>query len=134
MSVRCAERYPTTHIVESKFDSSLSHPKCSLMGCQRFFSYYRDVACTIYPVISDTQVFEATLNGLLQNRNLSGGVYVPTDASNDRPFGVSLSWLALLFAVLASGSQSSDRPPKERELTSQVYSRLEPSSWWSWKY
>jgi hypothetical protein len=51
---------------------------------------------------------------------------VPTDESNDKPFGVSLSWLALLFAVLASGSQSSDNPPKERELTSQVYSRLEP--------
>lgn len=96
------------------------------MVIQRFFRHYRDVACTIYPVIADTHAFEATLNGLLHNRHLSGGGYVPTDESNDKPFGVSLSWLALLFAVLASGSQSSDNPPKERELTSQVYSRLEP--------
>lgn len=93
----------------------------------RFFSYYRDVACTIYPVISDTNAFEAQLNILLQNRNFAGGDYVPTDENNDKPFGVTLSWLALLFAVLASGSQSSDRPPKERELTSQVYSRLKSS-------
>lgn len=45
----------------------------------------------------------------------------------DRPFGVRLSWLGLLFAVLASGCQSSDMPAKERELTSQVYSKLTTS-------
>jgi hypothetical protein len=93
----------------------------------RFFSYYRDVACTIYPVISDTAAFETQLNVLLQNRNFAGGDYVPTDENNDKPFGVTLSWLALLFAVLASGCQSSDRPPKERVLTSQVYSRFKSS-------
>jgi hypothetical protein len=91
---------------------------------QRFFTFYRDVACTIYPVISDTHAFEVTLDTLLQNRILSGGEYVPTSEGSDKPFGVTLSWLALLFAVLASGSQSSDRPAKERELTSQVYSEL----------
>ena len=58
---------------------------------------------------------------MLQNRAFSGGRYVETKDGADKPFGVSLSWLGLLFAVLASGSQSSDRPPKQRELTSQVY-------------
>jgi hypothetical protein len=42
----------------------------------------------------------------------------------NKPYGVSLPWLALVFAVFASGSQSSDRPAKERELTSQVYSKF----------
>jgi hypothetical protein len=37
------------------------------------------------------------------------------------PMGVSLSYLALVFAVLASGAQCTDLPAKERELTSQVY-------------
>lgn len=35
---------------------------------------------------------------------------------------MSISWLALLFAVLASGAQCTSRLAKERELTSQVYS------------
>lgn len=37
------------------------------------------------------------------------------------PFGVSIAYLGLLFAILASGCQSSDLGSKERELTSQVY-------------
>src|SRR5271154_793629 len=108
---------------------SNSPPDGSLICNHRFFSYYRDVACTIYPVISDTIAFENKLNVLLQNRSFAGGDYVPTDENNDKPFGVTLSWLALLFAVLASGSQSSDRPPNERVLTSQVYSRFKAPSW-----
>jgi hypothetical protein len=40
----------------------------------------------------------------------------------NKPYGVTMPWLSLVFAVFASGSQSSDRPAKERELTSQVYS------------
>jgi len=40
----------------------------------------------------------------------------------NKPYGVSLPWLSLVFAVFASGAQSSDLPAKERELTSQVYS------------
>lgn len=49
-----------------------------------------------------------------------------------KPYGVSLPWLSLMFAVFASGSQSSDRPAKERELTSQVYSELPPlSHYWA---
>lgn len=34
---------------------------------------------------------------------------------------MTIAFLGLLFAVLASGCQSSDLPSKERELTSQVY-------------
>jgi hypothetical protein len=39
-----------------------------------------------------------------------------------KPLGISLSWLALVFAVFASGAQCTELPAKERELTSQVYS------------
>jgi len=46
----------------------------------------------------------------------------------NRPYGVSLPWLALVFAVFASGAQSSDRPAKERELTSQVYGKGDSAS------
>jgi len=86
----------------------------------RFFVAYRDVACTIYPVVTNTTVFEETLNVLLINRANFGGD--ENMINFDKPFGVSVSWLALLFAVLASGAQSTNRPAKERELTSQVYS------------
>ena len=65
---------------------------------------------------------------MLQNRAQADDLYTSaTDGVSDKPFGVSLTWLGLLFAVLASGSQSSNLPGKERELTSQVYGR-NPSS------
>jgi len=86
----------------------------------RFFVAYRDVACTIYPVVTDTALFEDKLNGLLVNRANCGGDEHMIDS--DKPYGVTIGWLALLFAVLASGAQSTNRPAKERELTSQVYS------------
>lgn len=87
--------------------------------CREFWLTYRDIPCIIYPVVPDAQAFDQTLNYLLQQRAHA----TATDAGIDpnRPYGVSLPWLALLFAVLASGSQSTGRPAKERELTSQVY-------------
>lgn len=53
-----------------------------------------------------------------------GGVYRTDTDQAQRPFGVTIAYLGLLFAVLASGCQSSDLPGKERELTSQVYGML----------
>ncbi|KEF63868.1 uncharacterized protein A1O9_01846 [Exophiala aquamarina CBS 119918] len=87
--------------------------------CNEFFIAYRDVACTIYPVVPDTEKFRETLFLMLSNRSrhLRDGLEIdPT-----KPYGVTLPWLSLVFAVFASGAQSSDRPAKERELTSQVY-------------
>lgn len=92
--------------------------------CARFFTFYRDVACTIYPVIYDKNAFDNTMNLMLQNRARSNGVCVSTDAGPDRPLGVTISWIGLLFAVLASGCQSSRLGVKERELTSQVYGSI----------
>lgn len=59
---------------------------------------------------------------LLRNRAAAGGTLkADDDQTLLRPFGMSLAYIGLLFAVLASGCQSSDLPSKQRELTSQVY-------------
>ena len=88
---------------------------------EEYWIAYRDTACTIYPVVPDRPAFENRLRQMLHNRRQSSGTTVAVDL--ERPYGVSIQWLALLFAVLASGAQSTDRPAKERELTSQVYSK-----------
>lgn len=90
----------------------------------RFFYYYRDIAGAIYPVLEDVQGFENSLELLLQSRTASGGVYREDADEAQTPFGVSIAYLGLLFAILASGCQSSDLGSKERELTSQVYGTL----------
>lgn len=87
--------------------------------CHEFWLTYRDIPCTIYPVVPDAEAFNSTLVYLLDTRREIART--GADIDPDRPYGVSLPWLALLFAVLASGSQSTGRPAKERELTSQVY-------------
>ncbi|CEJ59976.1 Putative Fungal specific transcription factor domain protein [Penicillium brasilianum] len=89
--------------------------------CREFFYYYKDIAGAIYPVLEDVQQFQSTLELLMQNRTASGGVYREDVDEAQSPFGVSIAYLGLLFAVLASGCQSSDLGSKERELTSQVY-------------
>lgn len=95
-----------------------------LVRFRRFLYFYRDIGGTIYPVLADVVEFEEKLNMLLHNRSAAGGVYKSNDNQSQRPFGVSLAYIGLLFAVLASGCQSSDLPSKERELTSQVYGEL----------
>ncbi|PGH01093.1 hypothetical protein GX51_05408 [Blastomyces parvus] len=89
--------------------------------CRMFIRSYRDISTTIYPVIPDIDQFEANLTTLLQNRMLWGGLQQESSEDTDRPYGMSLAFVGLLFAALAAGCQSSDLPSKERELTSQVY-------------
>lgn len=94
-----------------------ARPSLTLLS---LWAAYRDVACTIYPVVPDTQAFERQLNYMICRRADVNRQSLELDANS--PYGVSLSWLALVFAVLASGAQCTDQPAKERELTSQVYS------------
>lgn len=61
------------------------------------------------------------MNRLLRGRLAAGGVYRPDANGLMKPFGMSLSFLSLLFAVLASGCQLSDLSSSQRELTSWVY-------------
>lgn len=95
----------------------------SIINWNRFFFYYKDIAGAIYPVLEDIVGFEDNLELLLQSRIASGGVYREDANEAQSPFGVSIAYLGLLFAVLASGCQSSDLGSKERELTSQVYGK-----------
>lgn len=90
-----------------------------------FFYAYRDVACTIYPVVPDTDEFEQTLEYMLESRARYQRDNVKLDQT--MPLGISLSYLALVFAVMASGAQCTSLRAKERELTSQVYSTLQVS-------
>ncbi|KAJ5908614.1 hypothetical protein N7495_001296 [Penicillium taxi] len=87
--------------------------------CREFFFYYKDIAGAIYPVLEDVEAFENTLELLMQSRAASGGIYRKEANAAQPPFGVSVAYLGLLFAVLASGCQSSNMGSKERELTSQ---------------
>ncbi|KAF7715702.1 Cellobiose response regulator ClbR2-like protein [Penicillium ucsense] len=106
----------------SSFDiSAVCSALPSDQQCREFFYYYKDIAGAIYPVLDDCEQFQETLELLLQNRTASGGVYRENVDEAQKPFGVNIAFLGLLFAVLASGCQSSDLGSKERELTSQVY-------------
>ncbi|KAJ5181279.1 Transcription factor [Penicillium cf. griseofulvum] len=89
--------------------------------CRELFYYYKDISGAIYPVLEDIFEFENTLELLLGTRTSIGGEYVANADEAQKPFGVSIAYLGLLFAILASGCQSSDYGSKERELTSQVY-------------
>ncbi|PWY68662.1 cellobiose response regulator [Aspergillus heteromorphus CBS 117.55] len=89
--------------------------------CRKLLKFYRDTGAVLYPVLPDLARLEDSMNRLLQGREAAGGVYRPDANGMVKPFGMSVSFLSLLFAVLASGSQLSDMPGKERELTSWVY-------------
>ena len=87
-----------------------------------FFRCYRDLGYVIYAGIVSPEELESDITGFLINRaaqqDAEGGV------TEQQIYGKSYTWLALLFAVLASGAQCSVMPRKERELTSQVYSNI----------
>ncbi|PKX99869.1 cellobiose response regulator [Aspergillus campestris IBT 28561] len=89
--------------------------------CRRFFDFYKDIGAVLYPVLPNVRRVEDEMNRLLQNRANAGGVYKPDSSGLMKPFGMSLPFLSLLFAVLASGCQLSDLSGSERRLTSWVY-------------
>lgn len=93
----------------------------AVFRCHRFFGSYRDIGSVLYPILSDIEGLENGLHRLLRNRAQAGGQYRPNANGLVKPFGMSLGFVSLLFAVLASGSQLSDLPTSERELTSWVY-------------
>ncbi|OJK03560.1 hypothetical protein ASPACDRAFT_22265 [Aspergillus aculeatus ATCC 16872] len=89
--------------------------------CRKLLRFYIDVGSVLYPVLPDVARLEDNMERLLRGRQAVGGVYRPDANGLVKPFGMSVSFLSLLFAVLASGCQLSDLPGKERELTSWVY-------------
>ncbi len=85
------------------------------------FRYYKEMAYVIYAGVVSPEQLEADMTSFLINRSAQYGT--EEGVSEAQIYGKSYNWLALLFAVLASGAQCSGMPRKERELTSQVYSR-----------
>lgn len=96
--------------------------------CLSFFRYYRDLGNIIFPGVADLAVFESDLTLFLMTRAEQSGL-LPIDrdsvpgVTEQSIYEKNLQWVGLLFAVLASGCQCSGLPRKERELTSQVYSK-----------
>ncbi|KAA8650466.1 hypothetical protein EYZ11_000854 [Aspergillus tanneri] len=89
--------------------------------CRRFLSFYRDIGAVLYPVLPNIAKLEEDMNRLLDGRVAAGGVYRPDANGFIKPFGMSLAFLSLLFAVIASGCQLSDLPGSERQFVSWVY-------------
>lgn len=77
----------------------------------------------LYPVLPDVDHFEDNLKQLLEGRRRAGGMYEPDKSGLIKPFGMSISFLSLCFAVLASGCQLSDLPGIQREMTSWIYGK-----------
>jgi hypothetical protein len=90
-----------------------------MMG--RFLGLYKDISAVLYPVLPDLSELDRNTNRLLEGRRREGGVYRPNNERLVKPFGMSLPFLSLLFAVLAAGCQLSDLSSRERELTSWIY-------------
>lgn len=85
------------------------------------FRCYKDMGYIIYAGISSPEQMERDITTFLMNRTSQLGS--SDGVTEQQIYGMSFVWLALLFAVLASGAQCSGMPRKERELTSQVYSK-----------
>jgi len=87
----------------------------------QLFRCYRDLGFVIYPGIADPSQLEQDLTSFLVNRAAAAGS--DGGVNEQSVYGKTFQWLGVLFAVLGSGAQCSAMPRKERELTSQVYSK-----------
>lgn len=94
--------------------------------CQQLLRFYIDIGAVLYPVLSNLEGLERKTNQLLEGRRQAGGDYKPDAGGLVKPFGMDLSFLSLLFAVLASGCQLSNLPELHRELTSWLYGMCRP--------
>lgn len=85
------------------------------------FRCYRDMGYIISAGIVSADSLEQEIMEFLTARTTQ--MSSPQAVTEQVIFGKRFTWLALLFSVLASGAQCSAMPRKERELTSQVYSK-----------
>ena len=70
--------------------------------------------------------FEGQLRTFLHNRDVSSTrpEAQRSGDQNDHMDGMSLRWIGLMFAMLASGAQFSGIAKKDRDLLSQVYGKV----------
>jgi hypothetical protein len=88
----------------------------------RLLRSYYDVRLTLYPVIADFDGFQKDVHTFLETRALHGLCANNTMAASAAPYGFSISFIGILFAILASGCQVSDFPKKDRTSMCQLYS------------
>lgn len=96
--------------------------------CLELFRHYRDTAHVLFPGVVDIDQFEWDITEFLTERSRAQHD-TPTgnkERTADVVYGKSLHWVGLLFAVLASGCQCSNRDRRQRQLASQVYSKRPP--------
>ena len=109
--------YPFAQLWSSQVDmSEIARALPSDAELMRYFTVYRKVAHRIYPVIADIDKFGMDVRNSMRERTTSKGSDTSPNSRWKNP-----SWMALLFATLASGTQFSDDPREERELSSRVF-------------
>ncbi|KAI5296512.1 hypothetical protein KEM52_001146 [Ascosphaera acerosa] len=88
-------------------------------SCRRYVSFYCEVTSALYPVLPDMDQFIENVELLLRTRN-AWSYDAPTAGTySEKPYGMDIDFMGLVFAVLAAGCLGSDQPGKS--LTSQVY-------------
>lgn len=92
----------------------------NLFHSSRYWQDYRNSVYPFYPVLVNIHQFEVDLCAFLENRNSKYEETLARIQSND------MSWLSLVFAVLACGAQFSNDSSKERDLMSKVFGKPLP--------
>lgn len=84
------------------------------MSEARLLDTYRELLHRVHPYLTDVDEFELQLRTLLEERALHG--FKVSGQDWEKPELVErVSWLALLFSVLASGTQLSDNTMPNRD-------------------
>lgn len=92
----------------------LCYPIAYLCLATRYWQVYETLVYPFYPSLVTMDRFEASLFNFLERRP-------ELDGDEDLKQGIDISWLSLLFAILACGVQFSDDQVKERDLKSKVF-------------
>lgn len=98
---------------------SLALPSNNLI--RRYYQFYCDILLPLYPILANPEVFESQLQYFLSNRD---EVLERADSNHEETYPYDASWLALLYAVLASGAQCLSTIDREAELNSKVFSSV----------
>lgn len=116
--------YPFLDLWSSNITSYSNESVCAALPedsiCRRLLCYYHDVRLTLYPVIANFDQFQKDIHALLSHRTLQG-LCGNNSIDSAAPYGFSISFVGILFAVLASGCQVSDFTKKERSSMCQLY-------------
>ena len=88
----------------------------------RYYRLYRQATYPFYPVVLNIEEFESGLCDFLRCRG-ELCLTPPPSGAEEVVHGKDLTWLGLLFALLAAGCQFSDLSFTEKGLTSRVFGK-----------